>query len=368
VGDLNGGNHLDVITTSTADDTVSVLLGTGNGTFQTASAYSAPKGVQGVAIGDFNGDGRLDLVIADAGSNNISVLPGNGDGTFQTAVAYGSVPVAYVVAVGDFNKDGRSDLAVLNFGPGAGLSILLGVAVAPSPLIAKVANAEGESLTIAPNTWVEIKGTALGPVNGRIWQGPDFVNSQLPTALDTVGVTMNGKNAFVYFISATQINVLTPPDLALGTLQVQVNYNGVSSPLFTAQSEPLSASFFVFNGGPYVAATHLNGSYIGPASLFPGVTTPVKPGETIMLYSNGFGATSIPVVSGSLAQSGVLSPLPVVKIGGIPANVSFAGLVAVGEYQFNVDVPLSATDGDASITATYSGSTTQIGALITVQH
>ena len=73
-------------------------------------------------------------MVAEAGSNNVSVLPGNGDGTFQPAVSYGSVPVAYFVAVGDFNKDGRSDLAVANFGPGAGISILLGVAVAPSPV------------------------------------------------------------------------------------------------------------------------------------------------------------------------------------------------------------------------------------------
>ena len=81
------------------------------------------------------------------------------------------------------------------------------------PVIAEVANAEGESPTIAPNTWVEIKGVSLAPSgDSRIWQGADFVGNQMPTQLDKVSVTVNGKSAYVYYISPTQINVLTPPD------------------------------------------------------------------------------------------------------------------------------------------------------------
>jgi uncharacterized protein (TIGR03437 family) len=54
----------------------------------------------------------------------------------------------------------------------------------------------------------------------------------------------------------------------------------------------------------------------------------------------------------------------VIKIGGATATVQFAGLVAPGEFQFNVVVPSSLTNGDQSITATYSGQTTQVGTLI----
>jgi uncharacterized protein (TIGR03437 family) len=107
---------------------------------------------------------------------------------------------------------------------------------------------------------------------------------------------------------------------------------------------------------------------IGPTALYPGSTTPAKPGETILLYANGFGPTSASIVSGSLTQSGVLSPLPVIKIGGSPATVTFAGLVAPGEFQFNVVVPSNTPDGDQAVTATYNGSTTQSATLITVQH
>jgi uncharacterized protein (TIGR03437 family) len=61
--------------------------------------------------------------------------------------------------------------------------------------------------------------------------------------------------------------------------------------------------------------------------------------------------------------------MPVITIGGIQANVRFAGLNGTpGEFQFNVDVPVNLTDGDQSITATYNAVATQVGALLTVHH
>lgn len=96
------------------------------------------------------------------------------------------------------------------------------------------------------------------------------------------------------------------------------------------------------------------------------MTTPAQPNEIVVLYANGFGTTSTPVVSGSIAQSGTLSPLPVITIGGVAAPVQFAGLVAPGEFQFNVVVPSTLANGDQLVTATYNGSTTQAGTLLTV--
>jgi len=133
------------------------------------------------------------------------------------------------------------------------------------------------------------------------------------------------------------------------------------------QAQSISPSFFVFNGGPYVAAEHLNGSLIGPATLYPGASTPAAPGETIVIYANGFGPTNIPVTAGSVSQSGTLSPLPAIAIGGQSATVTFAGLVAPGEFQFNVVVPSKVSAGDQPIVATYGGQTTQAKSLITIQ-
>ncbi|HYW47383.1 MAG TPA: hypothetical protein VE959_31230 [Bryobacteraceae bacterium] len=190
----------------------------------------------------------------------------------------------------------------------------------------------------------------------------------MPAQLDGVAVTVNGKSAYVYYISPTQVDILTPPDAMPEFVQVQLANAGVTSAQVTVQAQPDSPSFFAFNGGPYVAGTHLDGSYVGPASLYPGLSTPAKPGETVVLFANGFGTTTTPVVSGSTLQSGTLATMPAIKIGGATATVSFAGLVAPGEFQFNVVVPSLVADGDQPVTAAYNGLSTQPGTLITIQH
>ncbi len=222
--------------------------------------------------------------------------------------------------------------------------------------------------TIAPNTWVEVhaSGQSLA-ANTLSWQNSDFVNGRMPTQLGGLSATVNGKAAFVSYISQSQVNILTPPDAMQGTVPVQFARNGVPSVSLTVQAQPLAPAFFVFNGGPYVAATHANNSLLGPASLYPGLTTPAKPGETVVLYAGGFGPTSVAVVSGSMTQSGSLTLFPVVTIAGVPATVQFAGLVAPGEFQFNVVLPASLADGDQLISATYGGFATQAGTLITIQ-
>ena len=242
-------------------------------------------------------------------------------------------------------------------------------AAATGPVVSIIANAEGESLTIAPNTWVEIKGSNLAPSgDSRIWRDSDFAGNKMPTQLDGVSVAVNGNSSYVYYISPEQISILTSPEAISGPTQVVVMNNGATSATVTALAQTLSPSFFVFNGGPYAAAVHSSGGLIGPTSLYPGSTTPAKPGETILLYANGFGPTSQPVASGSVTQGGTLTPTPAVKIGNRDATVTFAGLVGPGEFQFNVIIPSNTPDGDQPITSTYNGSSTQPGTLITIQH
>jgi uncharacterized protein (TIGR03437 family) len=206
------------------------------------------------------------------------------------------------------------------------------------PVITTVSNAFGPSTTIAPNTWVAVKGIGLSSTS-RAWQGSDFVNNQMPVSLDGVSVTMNGERAYVYYISGTQISVLTPPDLAPGPVQVRVTSGGKTSAVFTAQAQAISPSLFVFDTAGHVVATHLDLTDIGPVSLYPGLTTPAHPGETIILYGNGFGMTTSPVVPGSVSQSGTLPSSVQIQINGVTASYSFAGLVSPGLYQFNVVAP-----------------------------
>jgi uncharacterized protein (TIGR03437 family) len=242
-------------------------------------------------------------------------------------------------------------------------------AQAQTPVITLVANAEGEQTTIAPNTWVEIKGQNLSKANDtRVWQSSDFLNNQLPASLDGISVTVNGKSAFVYYISPAQVNILTPPDAMQGPVNVVLTRNGAASAPFAVEAQALSPSFFVINGGPYIVAQHgADNSLVGPSALYPGQTSPAKPGETVVLYGNGFGPTSSAVVSGAETQGGTLSPLPSVTVGGLPATVNFAGLISPGLYQINVVIPAGLGSGDQPILATYKGAETGPVEVITVQ-
>ena len=86
VGDFNGDGKTDlaVANSMTGDNTVSILLGNGDGTFQSERTYTTGSRPFSVAVGDFNGDGKADLAVANYGSNTVSILLGNGDGTFRS--------------------------------------------------------------------------------------------------------------------------------------------------------------------------------------------------------------------------------------------------------------------------------------------
>jgi sugar lactone lactonase YvrE len=129
VGDFNGDGILDIAAVNTNTMTVTVLLGNGDGTFKTTAGPTLSSYTTTIVAADFNGDGKLDLAISLMGPNfsangSIAILLGNGDGTF--AVSSSSPAVANspgVIAASDINADGRMDLVVND---STGTRILLG--------------------------------------------------------------------------------------------------------------------------------------------------------------------------------------------------------------------------------------------------
>ena len=165
LGDLNGDGKQDLVVANDGSATVSVLIGKGDGTFAAKVDYPAGDRATSVALGDLNGDGRPDLIVANlipTGSvfdpQTVSVLLGTGDGRFAAKVDYPTGGEPLSIALGDLNGDGKLDIVTANwYGPGdwhGSVSVLLGKGDGTLAANADYAAGDGTS------------SVALGDLNG----------------------------------------------------------------------------------------------------------------------------------------------------------------------------------------------------------
>ena len=310
VGDFNGDGVLDLAVlsgnrNSQVSDTVTILLGYGDGTFR-AAASSPEAGLYStsMAVADLNGDGILDLAIVNLRGNSATVLLGNGDGTFSptaSSPSAGSAPIS--IAVGDFNGDGIPDLAVVNNDTDS-VTILLG-------------NGDG---TFSP--------TAYKPLTG---DRPNFIatGDLTGSGISDLAVPNWFSNSVTVLLAATHIATATATGvaepIATGSHQVIASYSGdsnygasISNPivLASAQATPTVSLAFSANPGTYGVGVNLSATVTGVGST---------PTGTVHFYGGG-----------SLLGSGAISD-------GV-ANLLYAGL-SLGQH---------------SITAEYSGDTNYV--------
>jgi hypothetical protein len=274
VGDVNGDGKPDLILYSTApygdtyaDAVISVLLGNGDGTFQSAVFYDAGGvaydsrlsgmlGAQAVVVTDLNGDGKLDIAVANYGNGdiydeNVGVLMGNGDGTFQSAVGYNFYQLFGFqshntgVAVADVNGDGIPDLVAgtdplaILLGKGDGTFYPGNLYGLSSPVVAlAVADVNGDGIP-------DLLAVAHGGNSISVLLGTGGGNVVLKGPFDVAGAQS---------ITVADLNGDGVPDLVLGAGYSVITFYGQGDGTF---EDPIGPLGYVF-GTAATAVADLN--------------------------------------------------------------------------------------------------------------
>ena len=119
ISDVNNDNKTDIVAFDATPERIYIYLGYGNGTFANPTSYLTgyQDRTKSISIGDFNNDNRLDIAYVTLIVNTVTILLGNGDGTFTIRAMYPINPTSaiwYAMDVGDFNKDNQLDIIVVD--------------------------------------------------------------------------------------------------------------------------------------------------------------------------------------------------------------------------------------------------------------
>jgi len=264
---------------------------------------------------------------------------------------------------------GDWELDAINAGKTASTTVRTVSSTAVAPRIDSVVNGATWTPGVAAGSWVTIVGSGFSETT-RPWQASDFVNGNLPTALEGTAVRINGKSAFVYYVCPTQLNVLAPDDDALGAVPVEV-VTGVGRATASAELIAFSPGFFTYQqeGGRYAIAQDSQWNLLAKPGLLGSVPTRgARPGETIVLYGTGFGPANPRLPAATVvAAAQPLANTVDVTIGGSKAQVTWAGQIGSGLCQINVTVP-EVDDGDQPLVARVGGASSPAATMITIQH
>jgi uncharacterized protein (TIGR03437 family) len=332
---------------------------TPNGTITTLQAgLAGPCGVALDAAGnlfvtEFSGN-TLRMVRTDG---SIATVAGtgsfgsSGDNGPATQAALGS-PYGVTVASSGFIYVSTEDGLV---------RVLMPPIPAPAVTPGGIGPIFSSATVIQPGEWISLYGSNFA-AGTFVWTG------NFPTSLGGTSVTINGKAAYLWFVSPGQINLQAPDDTATGSVPVVVK-TASGSATSTVTLASYGPSWNLLDGRhvtgiilrPDGSGAYGGGTYdiVGPTGTSLGYkTVAAKAGDTLELFGVGFGPTTPAVKAGqSFSGSAPLSPGSslTILINNVPVTPAFAGLSGAGLCQFNVVVPAGLGTGDVPLQATIGG-------------
>ena len=261
-----------------------------------------------------------------------------------------AVPAALIAAAGTASVTVTGDGGTSN-----ALAFTITAQVVPATTSAGIVNDASFLPAIAPGALIAIFGSNLAAATAQ------FSTTPLPTSLGNTSVSINGTNVPLLYVSPTQVNAQVPYETKVGTAQLIVQSNGVPSPAVNFQVAATGPGVFTTQQNNHVLALNLADGSLNASQ------TPAQPGQYVTAYLTGQGLVNPAVTTGDVAPASPFS-LPVaavqVKIGGVVANVQFAGLApgfVDGLLQMNIqipDVPAGELPFDVSVGGVAAATTT----------
>jgi uncharacterized protein (TIGR03437 family) len=268
VGDLNGDGIPDVVAAinGATSNQVAVLLGIGNGSFKTAVLSNTGTSPPEILIGDINGDGKPDLLLADCcGLSEASFLAGNGDGTFQADFRFSSGPNPAALATADFNGDGLLDVAVAG---GLQMPNTGTLAILYDPF--STVQAEATIVSAANSTGAAIAPGSLATAYGSdLAKGtPGATSSPLPTSFGGTSIAIVDSNGTTWpapliYVSSGQVNFYVPAGVATGAAQFTVTSGDGTQSAGSFQVATVAPGIFTLNSANLAAAVGIFASSNG---------------------------------------------------------------------------------------------------------
>ncbi len=305
---------------------------------------------------------------------------GSFEGTYAKYFRYSSVydyvillngrpNVSGLVLDNDFDSALQSALntaVAAGFRPGANLMTTYPSAAAGAPYITVrqgILHGATFEQGVVSGSWLTILGNFLSTVT-RTWGASDFVDGKLPESLDGVSVKINGKPAYVYYISTTQVNVLAPADLPEGWAILELTRAGRTSYPVLVEIRRNAPGFFQYSaaGRAFAVAVHLDATVVGDPGAVPG-TRFATSGERLLLFGTGFE----PAPAGTVATPPQAVTGAIVRFNNTPAVVEGAALISPGLFQTNIVVPQLA-NGDYNVTIEINSRKSPAGIVVSVHN